>query len=281
VWGYEARRGLAHKMHAILFKLGPITIYTYGLFLFLGVILGYSVCSREAKRQNIEGNVFSNIFFQTIICGFIGARIFYIFIEGKYFLEDPIGVLLGRSGFVFYGGVVFGLSCLYILARKYKIKFLKLADIFILGTVLAHSLGRLGCFFYGCCYGKSTDSFLGVLFPPSSPAGFSGHRVIPTQIISAFFLFLLFWALFLLRKKKRFDGQIFLGGVISYGIFRFIIEFFRGDPRGQIFYLSTSQLISLILVVLGAALLLREQLLSNRSPKSLADKGLGARRPLI
>jgi len=247
-------------MHAILFKLGPITIYTYGLFLFLGIMLGYFVCSREAKRQNIEGNVFSNIFFQVIICGFIGARIFYIFIEGKYFLEDPIGVLLGRSGFVFYGGVIFGLSCLYALARKYKIGFLKLVDVFTLGTILAHSLGRLGCFFYGCCYGKPTDSFLGVLFPPNSPAGFFGHRVIPTQLISAFFLFLLFWALFLLQKKKRFDGQIFLGGVISYGIFRFIIEFLRGDPRGQILSLSTSQFISLILVALGTALLLGRRL---------------------
>jgi phosphatidylglycerol:prolipoprotein diacylglycerol transferase len=127
-----------------------------------------------------------------------------------------------------------------------------LIDVIAIGIPLGHAFGRLGCFFYGCCYGKPTDSFIGVLFPPDSAAGYLGVKVIPTQLISSFFLFVLFFILLFLRKKKRFDGQIALSYIILYSIFRFLIEFFRGDPRGTFLHLSTSQFISLILVVISA-----------------------------
>jgi phosphatidylglycerol:prolipoprotein diacylglycerol transferase len=156
-----------------------------------------------------------------------------------------------RSGFVFYGGVICGIAALYLLSKKYKIKFALLADIIAIGVPLGHAFGRLGCFFYGCCYGRPSESFMGVLFPPDSPAGYLGAKVIPTQLISSFFLFLLFFLLLAFRKRKKFDGQIVLVYLILYSIFRFIIEFFRGDPRGSILFLSTSQLISLILIAIS------------------------------
>lgn len=241
-------------MHPILFKLGPITVYTYGVFVFLGVLAGYLFCLKQAKKESIDTKVFSDILFWAIISGFLGARLFYIVIEFKQFMDDPIGIGLGRAGFVFYGGIIFGLPVFYFLARKHRLDFLNLTDLVILALPLAHAIGRIGCFFYGCCYGKPTDSWIGMKFAPDSPAGLLGVKIIPTQIISSLFLFLIFFLLLTLRKTRKFKGQIFLYYIIVYSIFRFIIEFYRGDPRGYLGSLSFSQVISLILI--GGALIL-------------------------
>ena len=236
-------------MHPILFKIGPIVIYTYGLFAFLGVVLGSMVAFQEAKKQGIAKETFSNIIFWVVVTGFLGAKLLYILIEFENFTKYPLEMV--RSGFVFYGGVIVGVSSLYMLAKKYALPFLKLADTIVVGVPLGHAFGRIGCFFYGCCYGKQTDSFLGVIFPPSSPAGVFGAKIIPTQIISAFFLFLIFLLILFVKKRKKFQGQLLIFYIITYGIFRFIIEFFRGDPRGQFFMLSTSQWISIFFIFLG------------------------------
>ena len=246
-------------MHPILLKLGPITIYTYGAFVFLGVVAFYFICKRQTSKEGIPKEDFSNIFFWTLIWGFLGARLTYILVEWQWFLNNPFSVIFSRSGFVFYGGVIFGILTLYILAKKHKLNFLNFADIAALGIPLGHAFGRIGCFFYGCCYGKAINSKWGVLFPAESPAGFEGVKVIPTQLYSAFFLVLIFIFLLILKKHKKFNGQILLSYGICYGIFRFIIEFYRGDPRGGFFFLSTSQFIALIVIITSGFLFLRWQ----------------------
>ncbi len=242
-------------MHPILFQLGPITIYTYGAFVFLGVLVGYLVCTRYASQSGLDDKVFSNIFFWTIISSFLGAKILYIILNIDYFMKEPSNVL--RSGFVFYGGVIGGSFALFLLAKRYNISLIKLADIFCLGIPLGHALGRVGCFFYGCCYGKPSDCFFCLLFPPNSPAGTLGVKLIPTQLISAFFLFMIFLLFVVIKRRKKFEGQIFTSYFVVYGIFRFIIEFFRADPRGMFLSLFTSQIISIFLVIAGITLFLR------------------------
>ncbi|MDD5195519.1 MAG: prolipoprotein diacylglyceryl transferase [Candidatus Omnitrophica bacterium] len=239
-------------MHPILFELGPITIYTYGFFVFLGVIFGYYICLKEAKRSNFsDTRIVSDIIFWALVFAFLGARVFYILIEFKSFLNDPWSIITSRSGFVFYGGVIFGLGALYYLTRKHGVKFLAFADIVSIATPLAHAFGRIGCFFYGCCYGKPTDSFIGVVFPVDSPAYCLGRKVIPTQLIESFLLFVIFFIMLALRKRKKFDGQLMIVYLILYGITRFAVEFLRGDPRGNFFFLSTSQIISIIIVIVS------------------------------
>jgi len=242
-------------MFPVLFKIGFVTIYTYGFFVFLGVVLAYLVCKKIAKEDKIEDKLFSDIFFWIIVFSFVGAKVLYLLIEFKYFLFNPFGML--RSGFVFYGGVIGGFITVFVLAKKHKIYLPKLLDILALGLPLGHAFGRLGCFSYGCCYGRATDSFLGILFPPTSAAGFLGVKVIPTQLISSFFLFLIFFILFYIRKHRKFSGQVFIFYVFIYSIFRFGIEFFRADPRGHIFSLSTSQFIAIILMGVSIFLFFR------------------------
>ncbi|UCG35018.1 MAG: prolipoprotein diacylglyceryl transferase [Candidatus Omnitrophota bacterium] len=238
-------------MYPVLFRIGPLTIYTYGFFAFLGIVFGYLVCAKEAKRKQIARDTFSNIIFWTIVFGFVGARFLYVAIEFKQFLQHPLAVLFGRSGFVFYGGILSGFVALIFLTRKYSISFAKFGDVIALGIPLGHAFGRLGCFFYGCCYGRSTDSWIGVLFPPGSPAGALRVKVIPTQLISAFFLLLLFSFLMIYRTRSKFEGQVGIYYLLFYGVFRFIIEFFRADPRGRLGPFSTSQIIALFLIVVG------------------------------
>ena len=196
---------------------------------------------RQAKRDSIDSNTFSDICFWMIVAAFLGAKLFYLLVEWRHFLENPL--VLIRSGFIFYGGAIFGFSALYLLSRKYRISFLRLADIIAIGLPLGHALGRLGCFSYGCCYGKL--------------ASFWGLERVPTQLISFLALMIIFAILFLLRKRKKFNGQIFLSYLLVYGIFRFVIEFFRGDPRGQIGFLSTSQVIAFGSVLISGWLLYR------------------------
>lgn len=236
-------------MHPILFYIGPVAIYTYGVFIFLGVFFGYHVVQAEAKRVGFNSDVISDIIFWVTVISFLGARIVYLIIEYKNFFASPLALIFSRSGFVFYGGVIFGFPTLYFLSKKYNIKFFSLLDVFTLGLIIGHAIGRLGCFFYGCCYGRPTNSFIGVLFPPGSPAGIFATKVIPVQLIESFFLFNLFFLLYFIFRKNSFSGKIFISYLFIYGIFRFIIEFFRDDPRGAIFIFSSSQFISILLVI--------------------------------
>ncbi|MBU1121959.1 MAG: prolipoprotein diacylglyceryl transferase [Candidatus Omnitrophota bacterium] len=256
-------------MHPILFKLGSITIYTYGVFVFLGLILGFFFAQREACRLRIDVNKFTDIIFWTALTAFAGARLLYVIIEYRWFLERPLEIVFSRSGFVFLGGIIFGLIPLYLLTKKHKISFLKMADCIAIGLPLGHSLGRLGCFFYGCCYGRSTSSFIGVLFPSNSAAGMLGEKVIPTQLISSFFLFLIFLTLFFLRKYKRFSGQLFVWYLWLYGFFRFIIELFRGDDRGTFWGFSPAQIISVILILIGTYIFLKKRRSSLNSARCI------------
>lgn len=238
-------------MCPILFDIGSFHIYTYGVLVFLGVLCGYLFAVSQAKKSGLDDKLFSDILFWSIIWGFIGARLLYVVIEWRMFLEAPLALLFGRAGFVFYGGILGGIAALYLQTKRHKLAFLPYVDIIILTVPLGHFFGRLGCFFYGCCYGIPTGSWIGMKFPPDSPAGILGVKVIPTQLISAFFLLTIFGVLLFIRNRQRFRGQIMLSYFILYGTFRFVIEFFRGDPRGFVGYFSTSQVIALVLITAG------------------------------
>jgi phosphatidylglycerol:prolipoprotein diacylglycerol transferase len=245
-------------MHPILFKIGSLTIYTYGFFVFLGVVFGYMVARKNAVKNGISDSAFADIFFWGIVFGFLGARLLYILVEIKNLGVDPWGVIFGRSGFVFYGGIISGAVAAYCLAKKFKVDFMKLCDSIAPGLALGHALGRVGCFFYGCCYGRPDDR-CGILFPSESPAGMLGVKVLPTQLIESFCLFVLFLVLWVISRRKKFDGQIFSLYLILYSVLRFSLEFFRYDPRGTFYGFSTSQIISVFIFIGGMTLFFKRR----------------------
>lgn len=243
-------------MHPILFKIGNFTIPTYGVFVFLGVISAYLLSIKEAKRCGLNDEKFSDLVFWSIIFGFVGARVLYIFVEWQWFIHDPWAIILSRSGFVFYGGVIGSSAAFYIVSKRKGIGFLKAADIAALYIPLAHALGRIGCFFYGCCYGKVTKNWCGFKFSANSPAGMLGDvKLIPTQLISSLALCLIFVLLRVCYDNKKNDGVILFLYILSYSIFRFLIEFIRFDYRGVLFGLSTSQFIAIVMVLLSLFLI--------------------------
>jgi len=176
---------------------------------------------------------------------------------------------LWRGGFVLYGGILGGFIAGSIYVIKNKLNYWKIADIAARVLALGVGIGRIGCFLAGCCYGKHTDSFLGVSFPVGSPA-FRKHLelypdlmvnhnhslpVIPTQLFSAGANFLIFiYLYFILRKRKKYQGQLFIRFLILYSVFRFKIEFFRADDRGGIFFLSTSQWIAILVIMISSVI---------------------------
>jgi len=246
-------------MYPILFTIGPVTIYTYGVALAIGVLVGLCLAIKEGKRELISPNKIIDLFLWIIISGFIGARVVYIFTEWNYFLKYPARVLFASEGFVFYGGFITAFLTAFWYTKRRNIKQWQMADIMAPSIAIAQAIGRIGCFFYGCCYGIPTNSRFGILFPPNSPAGELRVPVIPTQLISSFALLVIFLLLNRVKKRKKFDGQVFWFYVLLYAIARFIIEYFRADPRGMIWVFSTSQFIAIIMAAVALFVIARSK----------------------
>lgn len=237
-----------------------LTIYPYGMMIGIGLILAILTFVKRCKNSGLDEDSSFNLALTVGICGILGAKLLYILLELPKVIEDP-SILIKEfsTGFVFYGGVILGVLTGYIYIRIKKWDFLKMLDLAIPSVPLAHGFGRIGCFFAGCCYGKETDSFLGMEFN-NSP--FAPHNVslYPTQIMSSIGNFIIFLVLLWYDKNKREkDGQTGALYLILYSIFRFLIEFLRGDPRGTVFgLLSTSQFICLFAFAAGIILMVRK-----------------------
>lgn len=228
--------------------MGPLTFYSYGLMVALGFLAGIYIAFRYAKKENIPQDIIIDIAFYTLIFSMVGARIFYVISEYSYFLDKPLeAFMFWKGGLVFWGGVTFGIATLVLISFLRKISILKVLDIASLSTMIGYSIGRIGCFLRGCCYGKVCDLPWAVKFPH-----LYGLRH-PTQIYAslsglAIFLFLVwFW------KKKQFSGQIFCIALVLYSIYRFFIEFIRVNPR-VFLNLSQAQLISILVIPLAIIL---------------------------
>ncbi len=239
-------------MHPILFKLGPLTFYSYGLMLAVAYLVSSSLAARDARRigAKIHPNQVANLFFFTLIGGIVGARIFYIIANWDFYRVNLHQILrLDQGGLVWYGGLIGG----FLIAAGYltlkKLPFLETFDLVSPYLALAHSIGRIGCFLNGCCFGKPTHSIFGVYFP---------NRLIPihpTQLYSSVGLFIIFLVLLQWRKRKRFTGEIGLAYLFLYSLGRFGVEFLRGDSLSVWSGFTLAQLISIPLAVISGALL--------------------------
>jgi phosphatidylglycerol:prolipoprotein diacylglycerol transferase len=242
-------------MHPILFSFGPLTVYTYGFCIFLGVLAAYFYGAWLGKaRYGIGKDDLADIAFWGLVFGFLSARGLYILTEFPAFLTDPMPFLLTTSGFVFLGGLIGATVTAYVVCRKRAIDVMSCFDLLACVIPLAHAFGRIGCFFYGCCFGavKEHGGFLCFVFPEGSPAGFvaQGHPVFAAQLVESAALLALTALMFSLHTRIRVPGMmacVYAGG---YGTLRFMLEFLRGDiARGYVGVLSTSQWISGMMMV--------------------------------
>ncbi len=233
--------------------IGPLTLHMYGIMIAVGFIAALILCIRRGKKRGLSEDAFYGIFVCALLGGIVGSKVLYWIVSIPQIIQDPSILLDFRNGFVVYGGIIGGIVASWIYLRVKKRNFLDYFDVVMPSVALAQGFGRLGCFFAGCCYGRETDSPFHIMFTHSDFAP-NGVWLIPTQLMSSAGDFLI--ALFLIsfstwNPKKGRVGALYL---ILYGCGRFVIEFFRGDPRGSVGALSTSQLISLVIVAAGVIL---------------------------
>lgn len=236
-------------------NLFGINGFTANLLTALGVVVGCVVIFIYLKKFSYEKTTYQDLLV-TFIFTLISAFIFAVLFENFY--ESIKNAVNGQPqqwtwSMTFYGGLFGGVIAFILMYRYFYLRLnVPILDkllIIVPGAIaLGHTLGRLGCFLNGCCYGKETDKWFGVLFP-----GFE-HKVIPTQLFEMFFLLVLAAVLLFLAFKydSKYTLPIYL---ISYSLFRFIIEFFRGDERGQFGALSPSQYWSILLFAAGIVFL--------------------------
>jgi len=233
-----------------LFSIGPITIHGYGLMIGIGVLVCIALGVYRAKKSGVmkEEEVL-DIAIYGLIAGFLGAKLLYVIVEFEQFIKDPISVL-GSEGFVVYGGIIFGVLAAILYCRIKKLSFMECFDLLCPSISIAQGFGRIGCFLAGCCYGRETTSFLGVVFPEGCMAP-AGVKLLPTQLFSSAGDFLITVILLWYYKKRKHVGDVGVLYMILYSVGRFFMEMLRSDDRGGFGAFSTSQWISILIFALA------------------------------
>lgn len=238
-------------MLPVLFEFGPLSVYSWGFSLSLAILLGTFIAIRLAKQVGFEPDRIIDLAIVLVIGGVLGARLFYVFVyEPERYLKEPLQIFaIWNGGLVYYGALIGGFitGTWYVLQKG--LPFWKLADIVSPPLSFGYGIVRLGCFMNGCCYGRPTDSWVGVIFPFIEGAPHLDDIArYPTQIFSSVFGFLLFGLLLYLWKRRKFDGQVFLVFLILYAIGRSIVEYYR-ENLIVFWHITISQLVSLLIIV--------------------------------
>jgi phosphatidylglycerol---prolipoprotein diacylglyceryl transferase len=264
-----------------LFKV-PFTNFTlnsYGLLLAIAFITGLFVMSRLAKRDGLPQERVYDLGLWVLASSLIGSKLLMIITEWNVYYRDHPGQIFSldffRSGGVFYGGFVGALIASVVAMRIYKLPWWRTADAFAPGIAIGQAIGRLGCYSAGCCWGEPTTSAIGVQFKergheitgvPTIVAHLTDPvqreiwanklggllaplKLHPVQLYETAATFVIFLILLAVTGRRRFHGQVMLVYALLYAIARFTIEFWRDDPRGEIFNLSTSQFIAVLLFI--------------------------------
>lgn len=229
----------------------------YGYLMAAGFLLGGFLALWRGKKYGVKkiDVLLAAIF--AFLGGLFGAKLLAIFTEIPHLSSGKVTFMqVLQGGFVFYGGLIGGIAGLIISAKVFKLNVLKLFDIFAPSVPAGHAIGRLGCFFSGCCYGMQLPegSTFAIIYPEiyaklGTP---TGVPLLPMQLMEMGILLILYAVLETLYYKTSRVGVSLFTYIISYGVIRFVLEFFRGDiVRGIAGGLSTSQWISLCLIVIS------------------------------
>lgn len=226
-------------MYPEICKIGPFTIYSYGLALVTAFLGGLALAAIQAKKEKINPDIIFNIAFIAFVFGVLGARIFYVFENLGYYAKNPAEIImLQHGGLSWFGGLILGVfsSIAYLKAKKLPIY--KMLDLIAPFVALAQSIGRIGCLLNGCCFGKVCE--YGIYFPV--------HKLvlIPTQLYSSLILIFIFVCLRFLQDRPHEEGTVFFTYLLLYSTKRFFMEFWRADNEIILLGLTLFQIISII-----------------------------------
>jgi phosphatidylglycerol---prolipoprotein diacylglyceryl transferase len=267
-----------------LFKI-PYTSFsfnTYGFLLAMAFVAGVLLMARLAARDGLDRQKSIDLALWVLAASLIGSKALMVMTEWDTYYRDNPGQIFTldffRSGGVYYGGFIGAVIASVIVMRFYKLPWWRTADAFAPGIILGQAIGRLGCFSAGCCWGKPTTGWFGVHFSDKGHEITGAPTIVnhlsdkiqrnvwaerladqggwlaplklhPAQLYEAAAALLILALLLLLYRRRRFEGQVILAYAMLYSVARFIIEYWRDDPRGELFDISTSQFIAIILFI--------------------------------
>lgn len=269
------------RMYPRLFSIGGLPVNTFSVAIIFGLLSALLLWRLLLKNTDWTTEALSNLMLWIMIPAIIGARVAYV-IEHINQYESIWGWFqIYNGGLMYYGGFLGAGVGIVIFSRLHSINLLRLLDIVTCALPLGHAFGRIGCFFNGCCYGRATESPLGICFPRGSFAfqqhvqehrihQYASHSlpVIPTQLIEAFGNLMILGLLLVCFRKKPRNGTVTGLYLVTYPVLRIFVEYLRADERLHIGGLSIAQTISIGLIGLGIFVLI----LSRRSPPPV-EKG--------
>ena len=237
------------------FEIFGLKISYYGFIIAIAMLLGVACAIIIVKKKDIKADMPINLALYALPLAIIGARIYYCIFNGVNSFWQIFEIWNG--GMAIYGGVIGGFLGVLICCKIHKYSLLQACDIACPCLILGQAVGRIGCYFAGCCYGVETTDPALMFFPLSVQIGGVWH--LATFFYESFFDFLGFIFLFVLVSKTNIKGVVLSNYLITYGTIRAVLEYFR-DPAESLVIGSTgirvSLLLSLILVVVGAVMLL-------------------------
>ena len=255
--------------------LGQFTITTFGVMMALAFLCGYLVLRAETARLGAGRELAADMLLGALIGGIVGAKIYYVLLYWDRTAVDPLGMIFSRSGLVWYGGFIGGfLGVMWVLRRRPVAPGLGV-DAIAPALPLAYGIGRIGCFLVGDDYGRPTDSWVGIAFPNGLPPTTAGNlrrfgaevdpaipdatvlSVHPTQLYETGLSLIIFFILWRLRRHPHVQGWLFGMWLAMAAAERFVIEIFRAKDDRFFGGFTLAQVISVLLLAGGIALVLR------------------------
>ena len=242
-------------MHPIFLDFGLYEIRWYGIMIGLAFMAGTWLGVVEAKRKGYDPELIYDLLFYVLIAGIAGARFYYILMFNfSYFLEHPLAILaIWRGGLSIQGGLIGGILAGILFCWKRGLTFWDFADLMTPSIILGQAVGRGACALNGCSFGKPSDLPWAITFTDPNTAAPLNIGLHPTQFYEMGADFLIFLFIWNLRKRIRFNGQLFLIWIASYAIARFIIELFRGDSLFIVPNIPAAHVFSLTALVLASS----------------------------
>lgn len=253
-------------MYPVLFKIGWFEAHAYGLLLMVSFLLGIYLAVLRGKKVGFDPNLIIDFSIVMIVSGLIGSRGMYVVYHLDEFRGRWLDIInpiqsdgtIGIAGLTVLGGILLCIMSGLAYLRYKKLPILPIFNVFAPSVALAYSIGRIGCFLHGCCFGTSCSYAWGLVFPPNTPAGFTFTEPIhPAQLYASFGGAISFALLLLGERFRFFKDKIFFIFLILFGVSRFIEDIFRYyEENMNLFHISgekisVNQGISVLLIVIG------------------------------